>query len=78
MIPASVSLSFTLRCANTAERIEVLLRMEILGDPRNIVLYRISDFPTDSCGYRQITLATCSILIFYGIEQTLFRRDVVC
>jgi len=37
-----------LRCANTAERIEVLLRVETLGDPRNIVLDRSRNFFTDS------------------------------
>jgi len=40
----SVSLSVTrLRCVNMAERIEVLL-----GVPRNIVLDKSLDFPTDS------------------------------
>jgi len=48
-IPASVSLSVRqLHCANTAERIEVLLRVDTLGDPRNIVLDGSPDFPTDS------------------------------
>jgi len=33
-----------LRCAKTAERIQVLLRMETLGDPRNIILDGSPDF----------------------------------
>jgi len=34
-----------LRCGNTAERIEVLLRVETLGDLRNILLDGGPDFP---------------------------------
>jgi len=48
MFPTSVSLSrgfIELRCANTAERIEVLLGMETLGDLRNIVLDGGPDSP---------------------------------
>jgi len=42
----NVSLSaMQLRCANMAERIEVLLGLETLGDPRNIVLDTSLDFP---------------------------------
>jgi len=45
----SVSLSITrvtqLRCTNTAERIEVLLSEEALGDPRNIALDCSLDLP---------------------------------
>jgi len=48
-LPFCVSRGFTrLRCANTAEQIEVLLRSDNLGDPRNIVLDDSLDFPTDS------------------------------
>jgi len=43
---ASVSLSVTrLHFANTAEWIEVLLGVEILADPRNIVLNGSFNFP---------------------------------
>jgi len=44
MFPTSVSLSVTwLRCANTAEQIEVLFGVETLVDPRNIILDMFSD-----------------------------------
>jgi len=42
--PVHLSCGFMqLYCANTAERIEVLLGVEMLGDPMNIIF-----FPTDS------------------------------
>jgi len=37
-----------LRCANTAERIEVLLVVETLGDAGNIILHGSSDFTAQS------------------------------
>jgi len=54
-----VSLSITrLRCANMSEQIEVLLQVETLKDPRDIVLDGSPDFlPRIRCG--QITLVTC-------------------
>jgi len=43
-----LSCGFTrLRCANTAEWIEVLLGVETFLDPRSIVLDGSPDFPTD-------------------------------
>jgi len=40
--------SLDLRCANTAERIEVLIGMDILGDPGNVALDERTDFPRGS------------------------------
>jgi len=49
MIPTFVSLFVTwLRCANTAKQIDVLLRVETIGDPRNTVFDGSDDFSTDS------------------------------
>jgi len=60
---ASVSLSVTrASCAKTAVRIEVLLGIETLGDPRNPVLDVVLILHSERAGVRyglfQITLAT--------------------
>jgi len=53
-----------LRCANMAERIDVLFGMETPGDARNIVLDGVFQLLWRGkagirCGLHQITLATC-------------------
>jgi len=71
MIPTSVSLSvIRTGCVTMAERIDVLLGMESLGDPRN----GSPDSPRIRCGLRQITLVSCSTLfspVNYGIYSRL-------
>jgi len=58
-----VSRGFTwLRCANTAERIEVLLVVETPGDLRNIALDGSPDFPSRiRCGLHRFTLVVCML-----------------
>jgi len=54
-----------LRCA---KRLEVLLGVEILWDPRNIVLYTSpGSQPRIRCGVHQITLATSKPVVCYPI-----------
>jgi len=48
MIPDHCKSVMHLRCANTVERIEVLLGVETPGDTRNIVLDGSPDFPKNS------------------------------
>jgi len=60
MIPASVSQSVArLRCANVAERIDVLVGAEIPGNPGSIIDRESRLSSRIECGLRQITLATC-------------------
>jgi len=68
VIPTSVSMYVTrLRCSNMAQRIEVLLGIETLGDPRNIVLDGSSDSARTRCGLRQIIL--CPFVALYDDTQ---------
>jgi len=81
MIPASVSLSVTrLRCANTAEWIDILIVVENLGDPRNI-RRESRILPTDSAQYLENYFAnSCFLCLCTGLlATTLFTfQDYAC
>jgi len=71
-IPASV---MRLRCANTAEWIKVLLGLETLGDPENVILDHCPDFLHIRCGLHQITL---SCLCADGHDVTKLELAMNC
>jgi len=70
---ASASLSVTrFRCADTPERIEVLLEVKTLGDLGNIVFDGSFDLPTDSMRPLPFTLSTCRNVLSEILEQSIY------
>jgi len=69
-----------LHCANTPERIKVLLVMETFGDPRNIVLDRNHSSPPPQiwCGCCQSTLPVAKLLYIAVHYEMLFDTQLAC